>query len=146
VKYAPSIIACCLACASCGSAAIPLSGVIDRAVRDGVDATRPGPLSKALGVSRREGPMPARQLLLRSGHTAHAFNVDPKHRHEIVLFVVDEQVKRTTGFLMTPAGRLRKVVTYGEGETPVTAPRAHADVEFSTERNTRTQGPDPISH
>ena len=92
MKYAPSIIACCLACASCASAAIPLSGVIDRAVRDGVDATRPGPLSKALGVSRREGPMPARQLQLRSGHTA------------------------------------------------------HADVEFSTERNTRTQGPDPISH
>ena len=90
--------------------------------------------------------MPARQLLLRSGHAVHAFNVDPNHRHEIVLFVIDEQLKRTAGFLMTPAGRLRKVVTYRDGEIPVVVPRAHAAVEFSVERDAWTQASAPIPH
>jgi hypothetical protein len=146
MKCTPFLIACCLAFAPVASARTPLSDVIDHALHDGAVATLPGPLSKALGVSRKDRPMPARQLLVRSGHAVHAFNVDPMHRHEIVLFVFDEQVKRTTGFLMTPAGRLRKVVTYREGEIPVTVPRAHADVEFSAERDAWTQDPDPISH
>ena len=140
------IVVGCLALATNASARTPLSAIIDRALDDGADATLPAPLSRTLGVSRKDRPMPARQLLFRSGHTVHTFNVDPGHRHEIVLYVIDEETKRTTGYLMTPAGRLRKVVTYREGEVPVTVPRAHAGIEFSAERDAWTERPSPSSH
>ena len=140
------IVVGCLAFAAHASARTPLSTIIDRALDDGTDAILPAPLSRTLGVSRKDRPMPARQLLFRSGHTVHAFNVDPEHRHEIVLYVIDEETKRTTGYLMTPAGRLRKIVTYREGEEPVTVPRAHAGVEFSAERDAWTERPSPSSH
>jgi hypothetical protein len=36
---------------------------------------------------------------------------------------------------MSPAGRLRKVVTYHNGDEPAVIPRAHAQKEFAEERD-----------
>ena len=116
-------------------AATPLSTVIDRALHQGVDGAIPPHLSTVLGLGTATTGTPVRQLVARAGHTVHTFNVDPAHRHEIVLFVVDEDAKVTTAYLMTPAGRLRKVVTYHGNEVPVTIPRAHAQAEFTAERD-----------
>jgi len=120
------------------SAATPLAATIDEAVRTGANATLPPNLSAVLGLGKIGQATRVRQLLVRKGHTVHAFNVDPLHRHEIVLFVADEDNKTTTAYLMTAAGRLRKAITYHGGEAPVTIPRAHAAASFAAESDSWT--------
>jgi hypothetical protein len=123
-----------LACMS-ALAGTSLSGTIDEVLRSGADATLPPNLSSVLGLAKPGQATSVKQLIFRRGQTVHAFNVDPAHRHEIVLFAADEAAKMTTAYLMTPAGRLRKVVTYANGSAPVTIPRAHAQKDFAAERD-----------
>lgn len=134
MKHWPCLVLALLA-APLAMAATSLSGTIDDVLKTGADATLPRNLSSVLGLATRRKSTPVKQLIYRRGQVVHAFNVDPAHRHEIVLFVADEAARVTTAYLMSPAGRLRKVVTYHNGEEPSVIPRAHAEKEFAQERD-----------
>jgi hypothetical protein len=116
-------------------AATSLGSTIDDVLKSGADATLPPNLSKVLGLASRGRATPVKQLVFRRGQVVHAFNVDPAHRHEIVLFIADEATRETTAYLMTPTGRLRKAVTYQFGDEPVVILRAHAEKQFTEERD-----------
>lgn len=131
---------------SSATAATPLSALIDRTIASGGDATLPPNLSIVLGLASHGHATPVKQLMVREGKTVHMFNVDANHRHEIVLAIADEDAKVVTAYLMSPAGRLRKAVTYRNGEQPAAIPRAHAAAGFAAERDAWTRSDRPFAH
>ena len=116
-------------------ATVPLSATIDLALRQGAEASIAPKVSSLLGLRPQPEPTQVRQLTARSGRVLRTFSVSVAHRHELVISTVDEDHQITMSYLLTVAGKLRKVVVSTGSASPAAIPRAHALVTFTDERD-----------
>jgi hypothetical protein len=117
------------------AAGAPLSAVVDEALRSGADVTLPGPVAAIFGFAGDGKSVPMRQIEIRRDAAVHTFAVSPAHRHEIVISVLDGSTGISTSYLLTIAGKLRRVAQFSSPASPHSVPRSHAGAGFSSERD-----------
>jgi hypothetical protein len=92
-----------------------LAKLVDAVLRNGPNSQLPAHLSVVLGVSRLEQATPVKQAVMRNGSVVRTFNVCTAHHDDIVLITYDEQSRSSKAYLVSPAGALRKAVSYQAG-------------------------------
>jgi hypothetical protein len=99
-----------------------------QALAAGYPATLPPNLSMVLGLATQGKSVKVRQLVTRAEQKVRTFNVSVAHHRDLVIFFVDEGTQATVAYLLGPAGRLRKAVSYQIGAQPreLSASEAHA--------------------
>jgi hypothetical protein len=110
-----------------------LSGLIDAALHHGPDGLLPAHLSAVLGVGTAEQPTPVKQAVMRAGDTVRTFNVCTAQHGDVVLINTNERSHALKAYLVTPAGALRKAVSYRAGQVPSERPLASASKDFASE-------------
>ena len=110
-----------------------LATLVDAVLRKGPNSQLPAHLSAVLGVSRLEQATPVKQAVMRDGSVVRTFNVCTAHHGDIVLITYDEQSRSSKAYLVSPAGALRKAVSYQAGAPA--SERSHADAahDFANE-------------
>jgi hypothetical protein len=83
--------------------------------RTGKAARLPPHIVEALGLGAHVSGLAVRQLALRQGVQVRAFNVSAENSRDVVMFDHNEASKDTVVFLLTPAAKLRRAVTYSAG-------------------------------
>jgi hypothetical protein len=92
-----------------------LAGLVDAVLRNGPNSQLPAHLSVVLGVSRLEQATAVKQAVMRNGSVVRTFNVCTADHDDIVLITYDEQRRSSKAYLVSPAGALRKAVSYQAG-------------------------------
>jgi hypothetical protein len=115
-----------------------LQAVVDAVARGGIDIQLPAHLSVVLGVSSTEQPTAVKQAVVRDAQSVRTFNVCVANRENAVILTYDESSHTTKAYLVSPAGVLRKAVSYQAGgpanERSLTAARSDfaGEVKFWT--------------
>ena len=100
---------------SAHGAAGPLAGLIDAVAANGPESRLPAHLSVVLGISQTERETAVKQAVIRDGRMVHTFNVCAAKHADVVMMSVNEQEHSTKAYLVSPAGVLRKAVSYQAG-------------------------------
>ncbi|HLQ13463.1 MAG TPA: hypothetical protein VK130_09505 [Steroidobacteraceae bacterium] len=101
-----------------------VAALIAKAGQVGKEARLPPHVVDVLGLGTHVGGLAVRQLALRNGSEVRAFNVSTENSVDIVIFDYDEATKSSQMFLLTPAGKLRRAITFiagGESHSLATA-------------------------
>jgi hypothetical protein len=115
------------------SAVHSLEALVEAVVRHGPDSNLPAHLSVILGVSAVERQTAVKQAVMRSGAMVRTFNVCTAHHDDVVIMTYDEQNHSTKAYLTSPAGKLRKAVSYQSGAAANERSLADARVDFRNE-------------
>ena len=110
-----------------------LATLVDAVLRKGPNSQLPAHLSAVLGVSRLEQATPVKQAVMRDGSVVRTFNVCTAHHGDIVLITYDEQSRSSKAYLVSPAGALRKAVSYQAGAPASERSLADAAHDFANE-------------
>jgi hypothetical protein len=68
-----------------------------------------------LGISPIEQETAVKQAVVHDGQTVRTFNVCAANPADIVIMSYNEQSRSTKAYLVSPAGKLRKAVSYQAG-------------------------------
>ena len=101
--------------AAAAAAAEGIGALVAEAGQIGKEARLPPHIVEALGLGAHVGGLAVRQLALRQGVEVHAFNVSAENSRDVVMFEHNEASKDTVVFLLTPAAKLRRAVSYSAG-------------------------------
>ena len=112
---------------------LQLAAVVEETLGSGADTRLPPHLSAVFGLTKKQQPVPVRQISTRIENEVRAFNVRIAKHTDVVIFTVDELSHVTTAYLLAPDGHLRKAVSYTTGAEPVTLSRAAAREPFARE-------------
>ena len=115
------------------AAAEGIGALVEQAGRMGKEARLPPHIVEALGLGTHVGGLAVRQLALRQGVEVHAFNISAENSRDVVMFDHNEASKDTVVFLLTPAAKLRRGVSYGAGGESHVLPAAEARRRFAPE-------------
>ena len=96
-------------------AATGLAALVAEAERIGKEARLPPHLVDVLGLGTHVGGLAVRQLAIRRGSEVRTFNVSAENSLDIVIFDYDEATQASQVFLLTPAAKLRRAVTFIAG-------------------------------
>jgi len=107
--------------------------LIDAVLRSGPDGQVPAHLSVVLGLTKAERPIPVKQAVLREGSIVRTFNVSTVRHDDVVLMSYDEQARSMQAYLTSPAGTLRKAISYRAGGQAVERTTADAAIDFAME-------------
>jgi hypothetical protein len=110
-----------------------LAKLVDAVLRNGPNSQLPAKLSVVLGVSRLEQATPVKQAVMRNGSVVRTFNVCIADHNDIVLITYDEQSRSSKAYLVSPAGALRKAVSYQAGAPASQRSLSDAAGDFANE-------------
>jgi hypothetical protein len=96
-----------------------LSNLVGAVIKHGPDSRLPAHLSMVLGLSATEREIPVKQAVMRSGDVVRTFNVCDENHRDVVLIAYNERSRVSKAYLVSPAGRLRKAVSFQAGEAAV---------------------------
>jgi hypothetical protein len=114
-------------------AAASLEGLIEATVRQGPDSQLPARLSVVLGVSRAEQPTAVKQAVMRNGETVRTFNVCAANHGDVVMITYNERSRSSKVYLVSPAGALRKAVSFQAGAPAAERSLQEASGDFAGE-------------
>jgi hypothetical protein len=118
-----------------GAATHSLKPLIDAVIRNGPDSQLPAHLSVVIGVSQVEQTTAVKQAVARDGAMVRTFNVSVANHDDVVMILYDEQSRAAKAYLSSPAGTLRKAVSY-QADAPATVrPLGAARDDFAKEIN-----------
>jgi hypothetical protein len=121
--------------AGLGHAATPwVQALTQEALDSGFLSQLPPNLSVVFGLSKAEAGIDVRQLLAKQGHQIRTFNVSVANHSDVVIFDVNTQSGVTVAYLVTPAGQLRKAVSYKSGAQAQDLSAADAKAGLAHER------------
>ena len=118
---------------SAHSAEGSLAKLVDAVLRNGPNGQLPAHLSVVLGVSRLEQATAVKQALMRDGHIVRTINVCTANHADVVFITYDEQSHASKAYLVSPAGPLRKAVSYQAGAPANERSLADASSDFANE-------------
>ena len=110
-----------------------LAGLIDDVIRKGPASQLPAHLSMVLGVSGIEQPTAVKQAVLRDGDTVRTFNVCTANHSKVVMITYNEQSRSSKAYLVSPAGNLRKAVSFRAGAPATERSPRDARGDFAAE-------------
>lgn len=110
-----------------------LRKLVDAVLRNGPDSQLPAHLSMVLGVSRLEQATPVKQAVMRDGSIVRTCNVSTANHDDVVLIKYDEQSRSAQAYLVSPAGVLRKAVTFQAGAAASERAVAEAGRDLASE-------------
>jgi hypothetical protein len=110
-----------------------LAGLIDAVIREGPASRLPAHLSVVLGVSRDEQPTAVKQAVIRDGDTVRTFNVSMGNHGDVVMITYNERSRSSKAYLVSPAGELRKAVSFQAGAPATERSLQEARGDFATE-------------
>jgi len=110
-----------------------LSSAINRTLEQGRDATLPPHISHLLGISPQEHEVPVKQFT-QMGEPIRGFEVSKDEHNNVVVFVERRAQKKTTFYLTSPRGRLRRVLSVIEGVGYDRLPTENDKQEFEKEK------------
>jgi hypothetical protein len=111
----------------------PLTRLVDAVLRRGPDSQLPAHLSVVLGLSAMEKPTPVKQAVMRDGYRVRTFNVCAANHDDVVLITYNERSRSSKAYLASPAGELRKAVSYQAGAPAEVRSPADARSDFADE-------------
>ena len=124
-----------LAATAPASAATPWAQTLSQQALDAGFLTRlPPTVSTAFGLPKASDGTDVRQLLTKDGHRIRTFNVSVASHTDLVVYNVDAQSGSTTAYLLSPAGELRKAVSYQGGGEAKPLEQADAKAGFAREK------------
>lgn len=92
----------------------PMVSVINRTLEQGRDAVLPPHISHLLGISPQAHEVPVKQFT-QMGEPIRGFEVSEAEHNNVVMFVESRAEKKTTFYLTSRRGGLRKVLSVIEG-------------------------------
>jgi hypothetical protein len=110
-----------------------LGDLIDAVIRQGPASQLPAHLSVVLGVSRMEQPTAVKQAVMREAETVRTFNVCTANHDDVVMITYNEQSRSSKAYLMSPAGKLRKAVSFQAGAPAIERSLQEARSDFAAE-------------
>ena len=116
-----------------GATTHSLKPLIDAVIRNGPDSQLPAHLSVMIGVSKVEQTTAVKQAVVRDGATVRTFNVCLANHDDVVIMIYNEQSRSTKAYLSSPAGTLRKAVSYQAGAPATERTLAAARSDFAKE-------------
>jgi hypothetical protein len=129
------IVALAVSLAARGAATHSLKPLIDVVVHNGPDSQLPAHLSVVIGISQVEQTTAVKQAVARDGAMVRTFNVSVANHDDVVMILYDEQSRAAKAYLSSPAGTLRKAVSY-QADAPATVrPLGAARDDFAKEIN-----------
>jgi hypothetical protein len=125
---------CGVTLAATGGGATPWTEVLtQRALAGGYPGTLPPHLSMVLGLTRKPTGLPVRRLVSRNDLTVRTLNVSVARHQDVVLLLDDLRNQSTAAYLVSTGGKLRKAVSYHNGEAPQELSAAEAQTGFAEE-------------
>jgi hypothetical protein len=110
-----------------------LTAFVNAVVAHGPSSELPPHLSLVLGLNPAEQPTAVKQAIARDGNRVRTFNVRTDNHDDIVVMLHDSQTRSTQAFLTNAWGKLRKTVSYQDGEAPSTRTVHEAQADFAAE-------------
>jgi hypothetical protein len=107
--------------------------LVQEAMTKGYKSSVPPNVALVLGLSADAQAVETRQLVSRAARNVRTFNVSTGNPRRVVLFVVDEQARKTVAYLLGASGKLRKAVSYDFGAEPHELPQAQARAGLARE-------------
>jgi len=104
-----------------------------RALSSGFLTRLPPTVSVALGLVKGSEGTDVRQLIRKSGHQVHTFNVSVARHSDLVVFEVDARTGATVAYLVGADAQLRKAVSYQAGQEAVGMAEAEARAGLARE-------------
>jgi hypothetical protein len=127
----------CLAAQSKKPSAPPtkssLGSAIDRTLAEGNEAILPPHVSNLLGISPKEHEIPVKQFV-EMGEPIRGFEVSTAEHNNVVIFVESRTQKKSTFYLTSRRGILRKVLSIIEGVGYSRVPTKDDKDEFEKEK------------
>ena len=118
-----------------GATTHSLKPLIDTVIRYGPDSQLPAHLSVVIGISQVEQTTAVKQAAARNGAMVRTFNVSVANHDDVVMILYDEQSRAAKAYLSSPAGTLRKAISY-QADAPATVrPLGAARDDFAREIN-----------
>jgi hypothetical protein len=107
-------------------AAAGVAALVAEAKRIGQEAKLPPHLVEVLGLGTHLDGLAVRQLAIRQGSEVRTFNLSAVNSQDIVIIDYDEAAKVSQVFLLSPAAKLRRAVTFiaGQESQALAAPEA----------------------
>jgi hypothetical protein len=128
------IVALAAGLAARGATTQVLKPLIDAVIRNGPDSQLPAHLSVIIGVSQVEQATAVKQAVVRDGATVRTFNVCVANHDDVVIIHYNEQSRAAKAYLSSPAGTLRRALSY-QADTPATIrPLGAARDDFAKEK------------
>jgi len=106
-----------------------------QALDSGFLSRLPPTVSVAFGFAKGGEGTEVRQLLAKDGQVVRTFNVSVANHADLVIFNVNAKTAATVAYLLTPAGQLRKAVSYQAGKEAKELSAADAKSGLSRERH-----------
>jgi hypothetical protein len=113
--------------------AASLASLIDEVMRKGPASQLPAHLSMVLGLSVIEQPTAVKQAVLRDGDTVRTFNVCTANHSDVVMITYNEKSRSSKAYLVSPAGNLRKAVSFKAGAPATERSPREAGADFAAE-------------
>ena len=110
-----------------------LASAINRTLEQGRDAILPPHISHLLGISPEEHEVAVKQFT-QMGEPIRGFEVSKDQHNNVVVFVERRAQKKTTFYLTSPRGRLRRVLSVIEGVGYDRVPTENDKQEFEKEK------------
>jgi hypothetical protein len=110
-----------------------LAGLVGAVLLNGPSSQLPAHLSVVLGITRSEQETPVKQAVIHDGQIVHTFNVCAANPADVVIVSYNEQSRSTKAYLVSPAGVLRKAVSYQAGAAATDRSLADARDDFASE-------------
>ena len=118
-----------------GAATHSLKPLIDAVIRNGPDSQLPAHLSVMIGISQVGQTTAVKQAVARNGAMVRTFNVSVANHDDVVIILYNEQSRAAKAYLSSPAGTLRKALSY-QADAPATVrPLGAARDDFAKEIN-----------
>jgi len=108
-------------------------GAIDRTLAEGNEAILPPHVSNLLGISPKEHEIPVKQFV-EMGEPIRGFEVSTAEHNNVVIFVESRTQKKSTFYLTSRRGILRKVLSIIEGVGYSRVPTKDDKDEFEKEK------------
>jgi hypothetical protein len=115
------------------AAAAGVGALVAEAGRNGQDARLSPNLTDVLGLGAHVGGLAVRQLAVHQGSEVRAFNVSAENSMDVVIYDYNESTRAMRVFLLTPAARLRRALTFTAGEAPHALAAPEARRSFAAE-------------
>jgi hypothetical protein len=129
------IVALAAGLAARGAATLSLKPLIDAVIRNGPDSQLPAHLSVMMGVSPVEQTTAVKQAVVRDGAMVRTFNVCVANHDDVVIIHYNEQSRAAKAYLSSPAGTLRKALSYKADAPATVRPLGAARDDFAKEIN-----------
>jgi hypothetical protein len=118
-----------------GATTHSLKPLIDAVIRNGPDSQLPAHLSVMIGISQVEQTTAVKQAVARDGAMVRTFNVSVANHDDVVIILYNEQSREAKAYLSSPAGTLRKAVSYKADAPATVRPLGAARGDFAKEIN-----------